>query len=428
MTYEKAIEYIHGTQKFGSKLGLDNIKKLLDLMGNPQDMCQYVHIAGTNGKGSTAAYINSIMIQSGIKVGLFTSPYLERFEERIRINNICISPGQLAEITCYVRQRAERMLTEGHNQPTAFEIVTAIAFEYFHRNKCDLVVLEVGLGGRLDATNVIKPPLVSVITPISFDHIKILGGTLAAIAYEKSGIIKKGSKVVIHPQPTQAENVIRNICIKKDVELVKTRIDSVKVHTYDINKTEFRFLDYGLQTSIIGKHQVFNAAVAITAVHVLAQKGFRVNEKDIIEGTARAKWPGRMEVIRKSPLFLIDGAHNDAGTKVLAESIGIYFKKSKVIFIFGVMKDKDYISMIRHVSPYAEAFVAVTPPVKRALPAKKLGIILKDYCKRVLVSDTIEEAIRTSFSMSGQHSIICAFGSLYFIGEVRKYFSHGKDA
>lgn len=426
MTYDEALKYIHGTYKFGSKLGLDNITKLMELLGNPQDRYSCVHIAGTNGKGSTAAFINSILLQTGLKTGFFTSPYLERFEERIRVNNECIAPEQLTEITELVKEKIEFMISRGYNHPTEFEIVTAIGFECFARNNCDVVVLEVGLGGRLDATNVIKAPPVSVITPISFDHTAILGDTLAKIAREKCGIIKKGSTVISHPQPAEAEAVIRETCAQRGAELVIPGFDSIKVSHFDIRKTRFSYRGYQLETSLAGRHQVYNAAVAVTASEQLARKGFNISGKHIAEGIAAAKWPGRMEFLSWDPCFFIDGAHNEAGARVLAENIEMYFRGRKVIFIFGVLRDKDYMSMIRQVSPHAQAFITVTPPVGRALPAEELALILKDYCKTVIVSDTIESAIRTSCEISDQNSVICAFGSLYFIGEIRKYFNQGK--
>jgi len=425
MDYNEALDYIHGTRKFGWKLGLSNITRLLGLMGDPHHKLKYVHVAGTNGKGSTVAFTSSILMEAGYKVGIYTSPYLERFTERIRINNREISGDELAGLTETVKGKVEIMLAGGESHPTEFEIVTAIAFQYFHENNCDVVVLEVGLGGRFDSTNVINTPLVSVITSISYDHMDYLGNTLADIAFEKAGIIKPKGDVVIYPQAEEAEKVLRNVCAERGAELHRVSLDSVVITEFGTDGQVFNYMGYdSLKIGMLGEHQVKNAAVALNVCKLLMGKGFKISEEAIRNGLAEARWPGRLEVLKKEPLFLIDGAHNTEGAGILREMLDKYFPEKRIIFIIGVLKDKDFKSMVEAVIPAAELFITVTPGSGRALPAKDLAIFIESYCKNVLVSDTIEEAIRTSLQISNPEDVICAFGSLYYIGKVRKLFNN----
>ncbi|GAE87104.1 bifunctional folylpolyglutamate synthase/dihydrofolate synthase [Acetivibrio straminisolvens] len=421
MNYEQALEYIHGTYKFGIKLGLDNIRKLLELMDNPHKKLKYVHVAGTNGKGSTVAFISSILKESGYKVGIYTSPYIERFTERIKVNNDEISKEDLARITRYVKEKVELMILEGGNHPTEFEIVTAIAFQYFYEKNCDIVVLEVGLGGRFDSTNIIDAPLTAVITTISYDHMAQLGDTLDKIAFEKAGIIKDGTDVVLYPQVPEAGRVFEDICRKKDARLHRMSFESINMKNVSIEGQEF---DYGrfksLKIGLLGEHQVKNAVVALEAALILEQKGYdRICEDSIRKGLAFAKWPGRLEILRKEPIFLIDGTHNLEGAQTLSRFLKTYFPCKKIVFIMGVLKDKDYKSIIEVCAPLAEDIITVTPNNDRGLPAKELAQSLEGYCKNVLISDTIVNAVEKSLKITPKDGLICAFGSLYYIGEVR---------
>ncbi len=424
MNYQEALEYIHGTHKFGMKLGLHNISLLLGLMGNPHEKLKYVHIAGTNGKGSTAAFISSVLIEAGYRVGIYTSPYIQRFTERIRINSIEISQEDLARITGFVKGKIVEMLEMGETHPTEFEIVTAIAFQYYYENDCDIVVLEVGLGGRYDSTNVIDVPLVSVITTISYDHTDILGKTLPEIAYEKAGIIKKDGDVVAYPHHEEVERVFHDACESQNAELRKTNFGSLHITEYSIHGQTFNYQEHtGLHISLLGEYQTRNAAVALDVLKLLAQKEYRISEDAVRKGMDSAKWPGRLEVLSSSPVFLIDGAHNLEGAKVLVEMLAHYFPGKSISFIIGVLKDKDYKSIIETVSPVARNFITVTPDSPRALPAEELAIFIKPYCKDVEVSDKIELAVRTALQNAQNDDVICAFGSLHYIGHVREYFS-----
>jgi dihydrofolate synthase/folylpolyglutamate synthase len=423
MNYNEAIEYIHSTHKYGWKLGLANITRLLELMGNPHQKLKYIHIAGTNGKGSTAAFISSILIEAGYRVGIFTSPYLERFTERMKVNKLEISEEELSRITEFVKRKVDIMLERGDSHPTEFEIVTAIAFQYFNDNDCDIVVLEVGLGGRFDSTNVIDTPLVSIITSISYDHMNILGNSLKKIAFEKAGIIKPGGDVVIAPQAVEIERVLENICSERKAKLHKVDFSSIKYMDFNDSEQVFHYNNYEfLRVSLLGDHQIKNAVIAIETCKVIRNRGFVITEKYIRKGLINAKWPGRLEILRRQPVFLIDGAHNTEGIKAFCDALIKYFPNSRKIFIVGVLRDKDYKSMLELVIPFSDMFITITPDNDRALPAKDLAIFISAYCKNVLISDTIEDAIKTSLQTADSCDVVCAFGSLYFVGEVRKCF------
>lgn len=423
MNYNEALSYIHGTLKFGLKLGLNNIASLLELMDNPQDKLKYVHVAGTNGKGSTVAFISSILMASGYKTGIYTSPYIQRFTERIKINADEIREEDLARITEYVKSKVDIMVERGENHPTEFEIVTAIAFQYFLEQRCDVVVLEVGLGGRFDSTNIIKTPDLAVITTISYDHTDRLGNTLSAIAYEKAGIIKPGGDVVSYAQDGEAAIVLKEVSTERNAKLYSVDFTDIEPKEFDIQRQVF---DYGaykaLEISLLGGHQLKNAAVAVKAAELLIGKGYSITPETVRQGLKSAKWPGRLEILGTSPVFIIDGAHNIEGARGLKNALDKYFPGRKTTFIIGVLADKDYKAMMEEVLGNCERIIAVAPKSDRALPASELAQAASAYCKNIYVSDTIEEAIRTSLQTASKEDVICAFGSLYYIGEVRKAF------
>ncbi|PNT94126.1 bifunctional folylpolyglutamate synthase/dihydrofolate synthase [Clostridium thermosuccinogenes] len=421
MEYNEALSYIHNTLKFGVKLGLNNITSLLELMGNPHKKLKFVHVAGTNGKGSTVAFISRVLMEAGYKTGMYTSPYIERFTERMKINDEEISEEELSRITQFVKEKVDIMLARGENHPTEFEIVTAIAFQYFYENDCDIVVLEVGLGGRFDSTNVIDTPLVSVITTISYDHMDRLGDTLPKIAFEKAGIIKHDGDVVLYPQTAEVEKVFQDVCLERGARLHRADFSALKPESFDISGQTFSYKSYkNLKISMLGDHQVNNAAVVLEVMELLKDKGYKISENAIRKGLLNTHWPGRLEVLKRDPLFLIDGAHNIEGARALRDALNRYFPDKKKIFIIGVLRDKDYKAVIETVVPIASHFITVTPNSDRALPAAELGGFIKSYCKNVTISDTIKEAVCTSMKICSPDSMICAFGSLYYIGEVRR--------
>ncbi len=424
MNYDESMEYIHGTLKFGSKLGLESISKLMDFMGNPQRKLKFVHVAGTNGKGSTTAFISNILINSGYKTGIFTSPYIQRFTERIKIDDKEIAPNELADIIEFVKTKIDLMIEEGLAHPTEFEIITAVAFEYFYRSSCDIVVLEVGLGGRFDSTNVIESPEACVITTISLDHTDRLGGTLAEIAYQKAGIIKPNSDTVLYPQKPESEEVFEQVCKSQNSRLHKVNLDTLKLKKFSLDGQIFDYKDYqNLNISLLGDHQLCNAALAIDVCEILGNKGFVINDNGIRRGIAKTIWPGRLEIISKAPLILIDGAHNFEGGQALNAALDRYFTDKSKIFIVGFLRDKDYHQIMEMLAAKARLIITVTPNNERALSSSELATILKQYSNNVQDGVTIENSLKLAIENTNEDSIICVFGSLYMIGEIREYYN-----
>lgn len=427
MNYEEAIDFIHSSYKFGSKLGLDNIRELLKRLGNPQSKLDIIHIAGTNGKGSTASFVNQILIEAGYKVGLFTSPYLEYFNERIRVDNILIDEDDLVRGVLKIKNAIDKMVEDGHNHPTEFEIVTALGFLHFLDKKVDIVVLEVGLGGRFDATNVIEESMASVITSISKDHTHILGNTLEEIAFEKSGIIKEKGHVYVYPQKIQAEKVIENISAKRgaifktyDISQVKNIEFTEKGSVFDIKIEEMIYKN--LEIKMLGRHQVYNSTLAVMMLDDLNRRGLvNIEEKHYRAGLLNTRWNGRLEVISENPLILIDGAHNEDGARALSEALEEYYKSKKKILCLGVLKDKDLDIILEYVLPHFDEVVVTEPCNPRALGFRELEAKIKEKGKSVIAIKELEEAIEATLKRKEDYDLFVFSGSLYLIGEIRKY-------
>ena len=425
MNYKEAIEYIHSTYKFGSKLGLDNIRFLLNLMGNPQESTRFIHVAGTNGKGSTSTFLSNILMEEGYMVGLFTSPYLEVFNERIRLNGINIENADLATVTAFVKEQVDKMLALGMPHPTEFEIVTAIAMEFYKRKKVDYVILEVGMGGRLDSTNIIQKPLVSVITPIALDHTDYLGDTLGEIAYEKAGIIKKKSLVVAAPQEDEAIDVItkRSEDLKSELVVADyTRIKNVRQHkngsTFNITIDEETLEN--VEIHMIGDHQVENASLALTVVSHLNRKyNMIISETSQREGLKKSRWPGRMEMIVDSPMVMIDGAHNLHGAKKLKENIERLFGNVKINAVVGILGDKDVSAILSQMMPLCDKVFVTTPNNPRAMKAEDLYSQVSKLHDNVHLTASLENAVDSAIDEAGEGILTLFFGSLYMIGDVR---------
>lgn len=423
---EEAINYIHGTNKFGSVLGLENIKILLEKLGNPQDKLKYIHVAGTNGKGSTCSYIINILQSAGYKVGLFTSPYLEIFNERIRINDDYIDDNSLSELTFKVKEKVDEMVKEGFNHPTEFEIVTAIGIEYFIKEKVDFVVLEVGLGGRYDSTNIISRSEASVITPIAMDHIDVLGDTLGKIAYEKAGIIKDNGLVISYPQEEEAMIVIKEVVNEKKAELIIAPVESLKIRDVTEEGTEFEYVSKdktieNLRIKLIGEHQVKNASLAIATIEELNKRGkINVTEEQIKEGLLNTRWIGRLELIRKNPRFIIDGAHNLQGIQALKKTLSEIFNYKRLILGLGILKDKDVDHMIEQMAPLGDVIIVTEPNIFRAMTAEELGEKMRKLNDNVIIEKNIESAIEKALEIAEKDDLILFSGSLYLIGDVRK--------
>lgn len=419
MNYKEALEYIQGTKTFGSKLGLDRIKMLVDLLGNPEKGMQVIHVAGTNGKGSTIAFMSSVLCQAGYKVGIYTSPGLYNFNDRIKINQKEIDDESVGKITGKIKEKIEVMLAQGFEHPTEFEIMTALALVYFKEEECDLVILEVGLGGRLDSTNVIKAPMLAVITPVDFDHMDILGNTIEEIAKEKAGILKRGTRLILSPQREEAEVVILKRAERFDIPVHKVDFSSIKPIAWDINTQCFSVDQEEYKTSILGYHQIQNALVAIEALYALETLGVRVPQDALKKGLVMARWPARFEILDKDPLVVIDGAHNLQGVQILKENLKAYFGDKEIIFIMGVMRDKNYTEMIKELKPLMHKVYTVTPNNNRALSAIELQKVLEEEGIDSKACLGITSALEASLKDVSENQIICAFGSLYFMGELR---------
>lgn len=426
MNYEQALNYIHGTYKFGSKLGLENIKYLLSLLGNPHENLKIIHVAGTNGKGSTSSYIHSILKEEGYRVGLYTSPYLEEFTERMRINGENIPKKRLAEITGIVKEKIEQMVDEGKNHPTEFEVVTAMAFYYYAQENVDFLVLEVGLGGRLDATNVVSNPLVSAITPIGFDHTEYLGDTLGKIAYEKGGIIKENGFVVSYPQEKEVIEVFENLCEERNSKLFVTSFDELAIEKSNIEEQVFsvNILDKfyeNVKIQLVGIHQIYNACTALGVIEVLRKyRNISISDEAVLRGLYNTKWAGRFEVLRREPLIIIDGAHNLHGADALRKNIDTLLKGYKITFVVGMLQDKDVEGVLEDLIPLMNKIIATRPDNPRAMKAIELAEKLKVFGKETYFYENIEEAINMAVKVTGEGEAIVFAGSLYMIGEVRK--------
>ena len=415
MTPEEALTYIHSVCWKGSIPGLGRTQELLQKMGNPQNQLQFVHIAGTNGKGSTAAMTASILRKAGYRTGLYTSPYIFRFHERMQVDGQCISDEELAEITEFVKPLAESM--EDH--PTEFELVTCIAMEYFKRHHCDVVSLEVGMGGELDSTNVIQSPLVAVLTNIGLDHTEFLGDTLEKICETKSKIIKPGTIAVTYREKPSVEAVIDARCKEVGAKWMPADFDSIHLVSASLEGQVFDWGPYlGIHLPLLGKHQLYNAAVVLTIVKALRERGLTISDEAMREGIASVSWPGRFELVARNPLFIVDGGHNPQCIEALVNNVRDYLGGKRLTILTGVLADKDYGDMYQDMAQYAAEFVAVTPPNPRALPAQELKVYLERFGKPVTACDTVAEGVALAKKLAGADGVVLAYGSLYMVGDI----------
>lgn len=415
MTLDEALRYIHEVCWKGTIPGLERIQALLDAMGNPERKCKFVHVTGTNGKGSTCAMVASILRKAGYKTGLYTSPYLIRFNERIQINGEQISDADICELTEYVKPFAESIF----ERPTEFEMVTAIGFEYFARHKCDIVVCEVGMGGEFDATNVIPAPEAAVICNIGLDHTEVLGDTLEKIAGAKAGIIKPGCDAVLYRERPSVEAVFEERCKALNAPLHKADFDSLHLLSHSLEGQVFdweRF--HALRLPLLGEHQLHNAAVALTTARVLQKRGWKITDAQIREGIESVRWPGRFELMRKDPMFIIDGGHNPQCIEALVRNIRDYLPGRELTVLTGVLGDKDFHCMYRDVAQYAKEFITITPANPRALTAEKLADYLRQFGKPVTACDVVADGVRLAIEHAGKDGVVLCYGSLYMIGDI----------
>lgn len=424
MDYSEAMDYINSIEKFGMNPGLGRVDKLLEYMGNPHSKLKCIHVAGTNGKGSITSMISSILMECGYKVGMYTSPHLQRFTERIKVDNIEITEEETAGLISYMKPLAVRVSEEGLGHPTQFGIITAAMFKYFNEKSVDYGVIEVGLGGRLDATNVINP-LVSVIASISYDHMNVLGNTIESIANEKAGIIKEGGIVVSYPQEKAALDVIREVCTRRKASLLQVDNSGIKLKDYNLSGQIFDMeikgeLYENIRIGLIGGHQLLNAKTAVTAVLALSTKGACIDRNSIYEGLRKASWPGRLEVVSNDPVIILDGAHNLQGIGSLKNALQKYFRYKKLIIIMGVLGDKQVEDMCSLIMPLAHTVVAVQPLGDRAMPYEELCSIASRYCDNVKGYPDIEEALEYGVNTADKDDLLLFCGSLYMIGYVRE--------
>ena len=422
MNAKEAVEYLNHHSWSAMKLGLQRTRELLRRVGNPQDHLRFVHVAGTNGKGSTCAMIERILREAGYRTGLYPSPFIEEFSERIQVAGENIRDEALGRLTGIVAEAAEAM--EEH--PTHFELITAVGMLYFLEEHCDIVVLEVGMGGEFDSTNVILPPDVAVITNIGLDHTEYLGDTVEKIAATKAGIIKPGSDVVVYENLPSVTAVIEEKCRREGCPLHYAKDLVTKPGETGLSGQKFTWDGREYRLSLLGKHQLANTRVVLSVIRVLKKRGWNISDEAVERGLSLVTWPARFEVLSQDPVFILDGGHNPQCAEALTEALREYLPGEKVTFLIGMLRDKDYRTVLRTIAPFGEYYVTVTPDSPRALPAAELAGELQSagYGAEALDSgkpteETIISAIRTA---RRKGLPVVAFGSLYTAGLIRSNF------
>lgn len=416
MRYEEALEYIHGVSNFFCRPGLERIGELCRMLGNPERELKFIHVTGTNGKGSVCSMLSSVLQAAGYRVGLYTSPYVRAFNERIRLNGESISDERLASLTELVKKSADRMA----DSPTEFELITAIALRFFKDEECDIVVLEVGMGGRFDATNIIPSPLLSVITGVSIDHTAFLGNTIEEIAGEKAGIIKKNSPTLYAGADNSAERIIKQESDKMQSKLYKTDYSSLSIKQTSLEETVFDYRERkDLRIGLLGEYQPKNAATVLDAVDILKGQGLNICEEAVRDGLARAEWAARFEIISRDPLVIFDGAHNPQGVCAAVKSIKRYFGSKRVIVLSGVLRDKDYSAIAESISTVAGKVYTITPDNPRALPSEEYSSVYSQLGVESVSSSSIREALSLALSEARKtNTPLFCLGSLYTYGEI----------
>ncbi|GAB6274067.1 MAG: folylpolyglutamate synthase/dihydrofolate synthase family protein [Peptococcaceae bacterium] len=443
MDYRGVQDYLSKLTHLGVSLGLVRIKELLKRLGNPHHHLRTIHVGGTNGKGSTTAIIGSILNAAGYKTGVFTSPHLYDYTERFCLGGKKINPARLTELFTLVSPLASRMVAEGYGHPTEFEVITAVALRYFYEEEADPVVLEVGLGGSLDATNAVEP-MVSLITNVSIDHTEYLGRTVKEIALNKAGIIKENVPLITACDEKQALAVIFDLCRQKKApffwvksqaagalnltplhQQVPAVAGQVTWESKNFSLSGQNFMVKGIRDTyealflpLLGRYQLSNAALAITAIEVLRKFGYKVSKQAIRQGLAAVRWPGRFEIIRQNPTVVVDGSHNHAGAKNLRQALDDYFKGKEIIMILGVLKDKEYPKMVAELAPRAKAVIITRPRNPRALDCRVLAVEATKYVNQVLVKENVPAVLPQVLEMARPEEVICFTGSLYLVAEV----------
>ena len=423
-SYQETIDYLYALQKHGVKLALANSLQLMERMGRPHEMFRSVHIAGTNGKGSTAVFIAQVLMAAGYRVGLYTSPHLVSFTERIRINGVSISEDDVVRLTRRVRDSYQNENAEQRLNPTFFEVTTTVAFTYFAEAGIDIAVIETGMGGRLDSTNVITP-LVTVITNIDIEHTEYLGASIEQIAGEKAGIIKSGVPVIFGTKQPEATAVIEKEALLKGCRAAQLGRDFYSIATGAVLEPAFDYhglkSNYpGMQLQMIGRHQIDNACLAIAALECLRDAGIAVNEEALRRGISLARWEGRMERVARKPDLYLDGAHNPASAKKLASVIRelapLYMN---IALVIGILGDKDYHNILAELVPLASRIIVTKPQYARALDAAVLAAEVRKFHDNVIIMESVPDAVRRMTVESAEDDLIVVTGSLYVVGDAR---------
>ena len=416
MNFVESENYIHSLYR-KAQPGLTRIRQLLALLGNPEQKLKFIHIAGTNGKGSTASMSASILTKAGYKTGLFTSPFIYRFNERIQMDGMQIPDEDVVRLVALVKEKADTM----DDYPTEFEFVTGMAMVWFWEQNCDLVVLEVGMGGLIDATNAIPAPEVAVITNIGLDHTDALGDTLEKIAANKAGIIKPGCSAVVYRGSETVEAVYEEICEKLSVPLKKADFASLRSVSHGLEGQVFDCGDRkALKLPLLGQHQMYNASVVLSVMDALRERGWQITEDHIREGMESVSWPGRFDIVGHDPLFIIDGGHNPQCMDALVKNVQDYLADRHVVALTGVLADKDYGEMFRPVMPYVAEFVCVTPDNPRKLAAAELAEHLQRAGAKATACDSFAQGVQLARELAGKDGVVLCFGSLYTIGDIKK--------
>lgn len=421
MNEKAAMEYIEKITAYGSVPGLASITELCRRIGDPQKKLSFVHVAGTNGKGSVCAYLASILKCAGYRVGKYSSPAVFSYYERFQVGGRNISKKSFGELLETVAAAADQMEEEGMAHPTVFEVETALAFLWFQQQNCDLVVLETGMGGALDATNLIENTIAAVFASISMDHMAFLGRTIEEITRTKAGIIKNNCYVISGIQDPIVTAILQEEAEKHGAlfrQVIRKNITKMKSK---LNKQSYCYLPekLAIEISLLGSYQIENSALAVEVCHALREKGYQITDQQMLKGLMETSWPGRCTIIAQKPLFMIDGAHNEDAAKKLAQTIEYYFTNKKIIYIMGVLKDKEVEKIVQNTFRYAEHIITVASPGNpRALPAYDLAQVVSEYHSSVTVADSVEEAVEIAYLLADRDGVIIAFGSLSYLGRL----------
>lgn len=420
MDYQQAVDYIESPALPRGRYGLERLKQALELLGNPQHKVRFVHVAGTNGKGSCAAMLASVLKEAGYRTGLYISPHLRRYNERMQVDGVDISDDDLIRAAQRVKEVCEQL----GGTPIVFEVLTLMALWYFAERRCDFVVLEVGIGGKLDATNCIPAPAAALIAQLGFDHTETLGSTIEEIAAQKGGIAKPGSQLVMAEQEPAALRVVEQLCREQGCGFTVADPERLQVLSTSPEGQRLRDRTYGeLLLPLAGFHQVKNAANVLTVVEVLKGEGFAIPDRAVRQGIERTVWPARFERLSRSPDFILDGGHNPQCVQAAVQALQDYYPGKKVVFLTGMMKDKDSAAMLAKMAEVAKAFVCLHADSERAFGAQELAREIEDTLGLAAYpAASAQEGCTLAQRLAGEQGVVCALGSLYLAGEIRAVF------